>query len=176
MDLTEQAAGAPTTTPGAPAPLTFLFTDVEGSTRLWEERPEGMRSALERHDAIVRAAIADAEGQIVKTTGDGLMAVFDSPSGAVTAAVAAQLALFGQAWPDGCLIRVRMGIHTGEVESRGGDFFGPAVNRTARIMSAGHGGQVLLSEATAGIVESALPDQTSLRDLGEHRLKDLGRP
>ena len=174
--MTEQAAPASTTTPDAPAPLTFLFTDVEGSTRLWEERPEGMRSALERHDAIVRSAIADAQGQIVKTTGDGLMAVFASPLGAVTAAVAAQLALFGQAWPDGCLIRVRMGIHTGEVESRGGDFFGPAVNRTARIMSAGHGGQVLLSEVTAGIVESALPDQTSLRDLGEHRLKDLGRP
>jgi predicted ATPase/class 3 adenylate cyclase len=176
MDLTEQAAAAPTTPRDAPGPVTFLFTDVEGSTRLWEERPEGMRSALERHDAIVRSAIADAQGQIVKTTGDGLMAVFASPIAAVTAAVAAQLELSGQAWPDGCLIRVRMGIHTGDVEARGGDFFGPAVNRTARIMSAGHGGQVLLSETTAGLVESALPDQTSLRDLGEHRLKDLGRP
>ena len=160
----------------APTPLTFLFTDVESSTRLWEEHPDGMRSALHSHDAIIRTAIADADGEIVKTTGDGLMAVFGAPAGAVTAAIAAQRALSEQAWPDGCAIRVRMGIHTGEVESRGGDFFGPAVNRTARIMSAGHGGQVLLSEATAGLIEDGLPDGATLRDLGEHRLKDLGRP
>ena len=102
-----------------------------------------------------RSAIAGSGGEIVKTTGDGLMAVFAVPADAVTAAVAAQHGLFAETWPIGCAIRVRMGIHTGEVESRGGDFFGPAVNRTARIMSAGHGGQVLLSEATAGFVESA---------------------
>jgi predicted ATPase/class 3 adenylate cyclase len=174
--MTERAAPPPTAPPDAPAPLTFLFTDVEGSTRLWEERPEGMRSALERHDAIIRAAIAESEGQIVKTTGDGIMAVFSSPAGAVAAAVAAQRALSAQAWPDGCLIRVRMGIHTGAVDARGGDFFGPAVNRTARIMSAGHGGQILLSEAAADLVARALPDNATLRDLGEHRLKDLGRP
>jgi predicted ATPase/class 3 adenylate cyclase len=174
--MTEQAAAAQTTPRSAPAPLTFLFTDVEGSTRLWEQRPDAMRAALERHDAIVRTAIAESEGEIVKTTGDGLMAVFASPSGAIAAALAAQRGLFAQAWPEGCLIRVRMGIHTGEVEERGGDFFGPAVNRTARIMSAGHGGQVLLSEATAGLVEGLLPDSATLRDLGEHRLKDLGRP
>ena len=103
------------------------------------------------------------------------MAVFAVPVSAVTAAVAAQRGLFAETWPHGCAIRVRMGIHTGEVESRGGDFFGPAVNRTARIMSAGHGGQVLLSEATAGFVEGRLPAGATLRDLGEHRLKDLGR-
>ena len=156
-------------------PLTFLFTDVEGSTRLWETNPETMRPALERHDAIIRSAIAASGGEIVKTTGDGLMAVFAAPVGAVTAAVAAQHGLFAETWPHGCAIRVRMGIHTGEVESRGGDFFGPAVNRTARIMSAGHGGQILLSEATAEFVEGRLPDGATLRDLGEHRLKDLGR-
>ena len=172
--ITEQAANEPPTTP-RDEPLTFLFTDVEGSTRLWETNPERMRPALERHDAIIRSAIADSGGEIVKTTGDGLMAVFAVPLDAVTAAVAAQHGLFAETWPLGCAIRVRMGIHTGEVESRGGDFFGPAVNRTARIMSAGHGGQVLLSEATAGFVEGRLPDGATLRDLGEHRLKDLGR-
>ena len=154
--ITEQAANGPPATP-RDEPLTFLFTDVEGSTRLWETSPERMRSALERHDAILRSAIADSGGEVVKTTGDGLMAVFAVPVGALTAAVAAQHGLFAETWPHGCPIRVRMGIHTGEVESRGGDFFGPAVNRTARIMSAGHGGQVLLSEATAGFVEGRLP-------------------
>ena len=178
-----ETSGSITSEPGVSKPaaprdaaLTFLFTDVEGSTRLWEDRPQSMRSALERHDAIVTSAIAESDGQIVKTTGDGLMAVFASPTEAVAAAVAAQRGLLAQAWPDGCAIRVRMGIHTGEVESRGGDFFGPAVNRAARIMSAGHGGQVLLSEASAGLVEGMLPDGAVLRDLGEHRLKDLGRP
>jgi predicted ATPase/class 3 adenylate cyclase len=172
--ITEEAApGSPTTLHDEP--LTFLFTDVEGSTRLWESNPETMRSALERHDAIMRSAIADSGGEVVKTTGDGLMAVFAVPAGAVTAAVAAQHGLFAETWPAGCPIRVRMGIHTGEAETRGGDFFGPAVNRTARIMSAGHGGQVLLSDSTAGYVEGRLPDGATLRDLGEHRLKDLGR-
>jgi predicted ATPase/class 3 adenylate cyclase len=172
--ITEQGASGP---PAAPPdePLTFLFTDVEGSTRLWETNPERMRSALERHDAIMRSAITGSGGEVVKTTGDGLMAVFAVPAGAVAAAVAAQHGLLSEPWPDACVIRVRMGIHSGGVEMRGGDFFGPAVNRTARIMSAGHGGQVLLSEATAGFVEGRLPDGASLRDLGEHRLKDLGR-
>ena len=158
------------------APLTFLFTDVEGSTRLWERNPEQMRSALARHDVILRAAIAASDGDVVKSTGDGLMAVFAVPIAAVTAGIAAQRALRDEPWPTGCAIRVRMGIHTGEAESRGGDFFGPAVNRTARIMAAGHGGQVLLSGATAELLDGGLPASAGLRDLGEHRLKDLGRP
>jgi class 3 adenylate cyclase len=158
------------------APLTFLFTDVEGSTRLWERNPEAMRSALARHEVIVRAAIAASAGEVVKTTGDGLMAVFAVPIDAVSAGIAAQQALIDELWPDQCAIHVRMGIHTGEAESRGGDFFGPAVNRTARIMSAGHGSQILLSESTAVLVDGQLPDGAGLRDLGEHRLKDLGRP
>ena len=173
--ITEQAANGPRATP-RDEPLTFLFTDVEGSTRLWETNPEPMRSALERHDGILRSAIADSGGEVVKTTGDGLMAVFAAPDGAVTAAVAAKRGLFAEAWPTGCAIRVRIGIHTGEAESRGGDFFGPAVNRTARIMAAGHGSQVLLSDATAAVVGGALKNGATLRDLGEHRLKDLGRP
>ena len=156
--------------------LTFLFTDVEGSTRLWEQNPQEMRSALARHDVILRSAIADSHGDVVKSTGDGLMAVFAAPIAAVTAGIAAQRALLKEAWPAMCAIRVRIGIHTGEAESRGGDFFGPVVNRTARIMAAGHGGQILVSGSTAAVLDGELPGTTTLRDLGEHRLKDLGRP
>jgi class 3 adenylate cyclase/predicted ATPase len=156
--------------------LTFLFTDVEGSTRLWEQYPRAMQTALERHDVLLRTAIGDASGDVVKTTGDGLMAVFDSPGAAVSAAIAAQRALLRETWPAACAIRVRMGIHSGEAEARGGDFFGPAVNRAARIMAVGHGGQVLLSAATVELLAGGLPATASLRDLGEHRLKDLGRP
>ncbi len=154
---------------------TFLFTDVEGSTRLWEQSPDLMRSALARHDAILRAAIAAAGGEVVKSTGDGMMAVFDNPAAAVTASMEAQRALATEAWPDSCPIRVRMGIHTGSAESRGGDYFGPTVNRTARIMAAGHGGQVLVSAATADLLGVVVPGDLRLRDLGDHRLKDLGR-
>ncbi|MBA2719941.1 MAG: AAA family ATPase [Chloroflexi bacterium] len=169
-------AGAPTGAPVRDTQLTFLFTDVEGSTRLWEQYPDAMRPALERHDAILRDAIAGANGAIVKSTGDGLMAAFGEPVDAVSAAIAAQRALLSEPWPQMCAIRVRVGINTGEAESRGGDFFGPAVNRTARIMAAGHGGQTLLSGSTATLVGGRLQDQATLRDLGEHRLKDLGRP
>ena len=166
--------GLPATLPDTP--LTFLFTDVEGSTRLWEQNPDAMRSALARHDVIMRSAIADSDGEVVKSTGDGLMAVFALPTSALSAGIAAQRGLLDERWPDGCAIRVRIGIHTGEAESRGGDFFGPAVNRTARIMAAGHGGQIVLSGSTAALVTGQLPDTVTLRDLGEHRLKDLGRP
>jgi predicted ATPase/class 3 adenylate cyclase len=162
--------------PAREAPLTFLFTDVEGSTRLWEQHPREMQAALERHDALLRTAIGDADGTVVKTTGDGLMAVFVGPLDAVAAAVAAQRALAAEPWPSTCPIRVRMGIHTGDAEARGGDYFGPAVNRAARIMAVGHGGQILLSGASAVLLEPALPETLVLRDLGEHRLKDLGRP
>jgi predicted ATPase/class 3 adenylate cyclase len=165
---------------GSPPPadrlLTFLFTDVEGSTRLWEQYPEAMRSALARHDVLLHTAITGSRGDVVKTTGDGLMAVFGAPVDALSAGIAAQRALLEEPWPEMCAIRVRMGIHTGEAESRGGDYFGPAVNRTARIMSAGHGSQILLSESTAVLVSEHLPETARLRDLGEHRLKDLGRP
>ena len=155
---------------------TFLFTDVEGSTRLWEQYPAAMRTALARHDAILHAAITGADGEIVKSTGDGLMATFGAPLAAVSAGIDAQRALLDEPWPEMCAIRVRIGIHAGEADSRGGDFFGPAVNRTARIMAAGHGGQILLSGSAAELVRDALPAGVGLRDLGEHRLKDLGRP
>ena len=156
--------------------LTFLFTDLEGSTRLWEQFPHAMKPALERHDAILRAAVAGSNGQVVKTTGDGMMAVFASAVGGLSACLTAQRGLVDEPWGEMGALRVRMGLHSGEAQTRTGDYFGPTVNRAARIMAVGHGGQVLLSAAAAALVIDQLPDGATLLDLGEHRLKDLERP
>jgi predicted ATPase/class 3 adenylate cyclase len=156
--------------------LTFLFTDVEGSTRLWEHFPQAMKHALERHDSLLLTAVIAAGGQVVKTTGDGLMAVFGSAADAVLACLAAQRSLLEEPWQDTGALRVRMGLHSGEAQPRGDDYFGPAVIRGARIMAVGHGGQVLLSGTSAALVADRLPDGAALLDLGAHRLKDLGRP
>ena len=156
--------------------LAYWFSDLEASTRLWEEHPEAMHGALARHDAILRQAVEDTGGSVVKTTGDGLMAVFDEPVDAVTAGVRAQQNLDSDPWPDTGPLRVRIGIHIGEAQPRAGDFYGPAVNRAARIMSAAHGGQILLSGSIVADVGDRLPGELSLRDLGEHRLKDLAGP
>ena len=155
---------------------TFLFTDVEGSTRLWEEFPDGMRGAIRRHDSILRTAIEATGGHIVKTTGDGVMAVFSDAADAITASIRAQRDLAAESWEGAVSLRVRMGIHTGMADERGGDFFGPTINRTARIMSAGHGGQVLVSAPSVLAAAERLPAAAGLRDMGEHRLKDLGSP
>jgi predicted ATPase len=151
-----------------------LFTDVEGSTALWETDPDSMRVALERHDGAVRAAVDAHGGRVFATGGDGFAVVFARATDAVAAAAEAQLSVrrLGESVP----IRVRMGIHTGEAVERGGDYFGPTVNRAARLMAAGHGGQVLCSGVTAGIVAESLPPGYGLLDLGDHRLRDLGRP
>jgi predicted ATPase/class 3 adenylate cyclase len=156
--------------------LTFLFTDLESSTQLWEQFPLAMRSALKRHDAILHASVAASNGRVVKTTGDGLMATFASPVGGVSACLSAQLGLLDEPWGETGALRVRMGLHSGQAEARAEDYFGPAVIRAARIMAVGHGGQVLLSAAAAALVIDQLPDGATLFDLGEHRLKDLGRP
>jgi predicted ATPase/class 3 adenylate cyclase len=156
--------------------LTFLFTDLEGSARLWERFPQPMKRALERHDSILLTAVTAAGGQVVKMTGDGLMAVFGSAAEAVRACLAAQRGLVEEPWPETGVLRVRMGLHSGEAQRRGDDYFGPAVIRSARIMAVGHGGQVLLSGASAALVADQLPDGAALVDLGAHRLKDLGRP
>jgi predicted ATPase/class 3 adenylate cyclase len=154
----------------------FLFTDVEGSTRLWERFPQAMKAALERHDRVLQAAVAASSGQVVKTTGDGMMAVFSSATAAVRACLTAQRDLAAEPWGPTGPLRVRMGLHAGEAATRSHDYFGPAVNRTARIMAVGHGGQVLLSAAAASLVADQLPEEADLRDLDIHRLKDLGRP
>jgi predicted ATPase/class 3 adenylate cyclase len=154
----------------------FLFTDIEGSTRLWEQEPERMRSALARHDAVARAAVADNCGTLVKTTGDGVHAAFSDPRDAIAAALQIQHDLADADTTGGVTLRVRCGIHVGVGEQRDNDFFGGAVNRAARIMSAAHGGQILLSQAVANLVDGALPAGVELRDLGSVRLRDLASP
>ena len=155
--------------------LTFLFTDIESSTQLWEQHPEAMKLALARHDAILRQAIETNNGYVFKTMGDAFYAAFPTAPEALTAALAAQRALSAEAWGE-TPIRVRMALHTGAADERDGDYFGPPLNRVARLLSAGHGGQTLLSLATQELVRDCLPVKASLLNLGEHRLKDLFRP
>jgi len=164
------------TAPSASKTLTFLFTDLEGSTHLWQQFPEAMKTVLARHDDLVRAAVEASKGQVVKTTGDGFHAAFASAQDGLSACIHAQRSLLKETWEQTGPLRVRMGLHIGEAQQRGGDYYGTAVNRAARLMSAANGGQVLLSAAFAGIVSDHLPDGASLLDLGEHRLKDLQRP
>ncbi len=155
--------------------VTFLFTDLEGSTRLWEEHPEAMRDALARHDEILRDAVEKRDGVVVKTTGDGLHAAFPVAPDAVAAAVDAQRALTREEWVLPEPLKVRMGLHTGVAEVRDGDYYGTAVNRAARVSAAAHGGQIVASAATADLVRDDLSPEVTLIDLGEHRLRDLGR-
>ncbi len=158
------------------APVTFLFTDIEGSTRLWEKTPDEMRAALARHDALGAAAVTGHRGRVVKTTGDGIHAVFDDPLDAIAATIALQQALADPAATAGVGLRVRCGVHLGVDERRDDDFYGRSVNRAARIMSAAHGGQILVSEAVAVLVRDRLPADVVLRDLGSVRLRDLASP
>jgi len=158
--------------------VTFLFTDIEGSTQLWEQHPKEMKVALAKHDSILRTAIEYNHGHIIKNTGDGIFAVFERAIDAIDATIQGQRDLRSAfSLPASSLsIMVRAGIHTGEAEVRDGDYYGGVLNRAARLMSVAHGGQILLSNATAELVREQLPADTSLRDLGEHRLKDLVRP
>ena len=156
--------------------LTFLFTDIEGSTRLLQELGEGYRRVQDDHAEIMRKAIAEGGGVEVRTEGDSFFAVFATPAGAVRAAVAAQRGLTAHPWSHREPLRVRMGLHTGEGVVGGDDYLGIDVNRAARIAAAGHGGQVLLSDATRGLVQHSLPEGVSFRDLGDHRLKDIAHP
>jgi predicted ATPase/class 3 adenylate cyclase len=152
--------------------VTFLFTDLEVSTRLWEDHPEAMKVALGRHDEIVRSAFESHRGHVVKATGDGFHGVFHTAHDAIDAALVAQAALSAEAWPETGPLRVRMGIHTGETQERDGDYFGSAVNRAARVMAVGHGGQIVCSRAAIEVAGESFP----VRSLGEHRLRDLGAP
>ncbi len=156
--------------------VTFLFTDLEVSTRLWEQEPDAMRGALARHDAILRDAIAGQDGHVVKGRGDGVHAAFATADAALGAAIDAQVAIGAETWTVSEPLRVRMGLHTGAAELRGGDYFGSPVNRAARLMGVGHGGQILVSHATEQLVRDTLPVECELVDLGEHSLRDLGRP
>jgi len=158
--------------------VTFLMTDIEGSTRLWAEAPEAMRAALARHDAIAADAITEHGGFLIKPRGEGdsTFSVFARATDAVVAACALQTALTAEPWPEGALLRVRIAVHTGEADLGVDDYYGTAVNRCARLRSIAHGGQVLVSEATAGLTRELLPEELSLRDLGYQRLRDLAEP
>jgi len=156
--------------------VTFLFTDIEGSTRLLGQHPKQLAAALVRHDALMRDAVAASRGVVFETVGDAVYAAFSSPTDAVTAALSAQLALARQNWGVLGALKVRMGLHGGDVELRGTHYFGAPLYRCARLMSIGHGAQTLLSEMTAAAVRASLPDRAALRDMGTHHLRDLNEP
>jgi predicted ATPase/class 3 adenylate cyclase len=156
--------------------LTFLFTDVEGSTRLWEKEPAAMSTALARHDALVRDAIERHEGYVFMTAGDAFCAAFEDAGRALAAACDAQRSLTTESWTGRVQIKARMALHTGAVEIRDKGYFGQPLNRVARLLAAGHGGQILLSAAAGQLLREVLPAGAALRDMGERRLKDLIRP
>jgi len=154
--------------------VSFLFTDLEGSTRLWEQHPEAMQEALARHDELLRGAVESHCGRVVKSTGDGIHAVFASPLEALGACLDAQRALARERWPESTgVLGVRMGVHAGEAELRDGDYYGSVLNRAARLTAVAHGGQVLVSDSVEPLVRGRLPGEATLVDLGVHRLRDL---
>ena len=156
--------------------VTFLFTDIEGSTKLWEQHPEPMRLALARHDELLRKAIEDNNGYVFKTVGDAFCAAFPTAPDALAAAIQSHLLLLNEEWAETGALRVRMGLHTGQAEERDGDYFGQTLNRVARLQGVGHGQQTLLSQTTYQLVCSVLSSDVSLQDMGQHRLKDLLAP
>jgi predicted ATPase/class 3 adenylate cyclase len=158
--------------------LTFLLTDIEGSTRLWEEHHEAMGGALAGHDRLVSQVVADHGGRLVKAKGEGdsTFSVFTSPAQAVAAALELQRAFAAEPWPLPTPLTVRVAVHAGDAQEREADFYGPVVNRCARLRAIGHGGQVLVSAAVAELVRNDLPEGAYLRELGLHRLKDLAAP
>ena len=153
--------------------VTFLFTDLEVSTRLWDQEPDVMRAALARHDELLREGVAAYGGRVVKGRGDGVHAVFATADAAVRAAIDCELALNAEPWTVSEPLRARMGIHTGVAELRDGDYFGSAVNRAARLEAIAHGGQILCSQATRELARDVLAEGVVFVDLGEHRLRDL---
>ena len=163
----------------APIPtgtVTLLFTDIEGSTQRWEERRDAMAQALRRHDELLRAAIERHDGYVFKTVGDAFCAVFSRAADGVSAAIDAQRALAAEDWSAIGGLHVRMALHSGATDERDGDYFGPAVNRVARLLATAHGGQVVFSDATALLLRGMMPEHSELCDLGEHRLADLAEP
>ena len=156
--------------------VAFLFTDVEGSSRAWEDDPARMSAAMAAHDALVRDAVGAAGGTVVKMTGDGMHAAFSDPLDGLLAALKIQQALADASATRGIALKIRCGLHVGAAERRDNDFFGRAVNRAARIMSIAHGGQILLSQAIVELVRDRLPPDVSLRDLGTVWLRDMSSP
>jgi class 3 adenylate cyclase len=168
------------TTPQPEGTVIFLFTDIEGSTQLWEQFPDRMGDALALHDLLLRQTIQDCGGSVFKTVGDQCCADFAVAPEALRAALNAQRALLqkgrAESSPPPVPIRVRMALHAGAAQKRDGDYFGPALNRVSRLLAAAHGGQVLLSQPACEMIGRALPDGASLRDLGVYRFKGLRQP
>jgi class 3 adenylate cyclase len=159
--------------------VTFLLTDVEGSTGLWETAPEAMGAAVRHHYELLDAAIALHDGvrPVEQGEGDSVVGAFRRASDALAAALDIQRAFYSERWPEGASLKVRIALHTAEAQLRNeGNYFGPAVNRCARLRAVAHGGQVVLSKTTRDVVLDRLPDDVELTDLGMHRLRDLGRP
>ncbi|HEU0116006.1 MAG TPA: AAA family ATPase, partial [Thermomicrobiales bacterium] len=156
--------------------VAFFFTDIEGSTRLWERDRATMQAAVERHLAQLQAAVDAQGGVLFKTVGDAIQAAFPTAPDAVAAALAAQRAILHEDGPDAEPLRARMALHVGEATPADGDYLAPCLNRLARLLAAGHGGQILLSGVTADLARDRLPPGADLRDLGEHPLRDLFRP
>src|SRR5581483_2127216 len=158
--------------------VTFLLTDIEGSTAAWEAQADAMAVALARHDELVEQVVTSRGGRLIKTRGEGdaTFSVFERPSAAAAAAIELQEAIADEPWALREPMRIRVALHTGEVELRDGDYFGRAVNRAARLRSLAVGGQILCSGATAELVIDSLPDDVDLNDLGMRQLKNLARP
>lgn len=156
--------------------VTFLLTDIEGSTQRWEAHRAEMARAVARHDKLVHTAMAKHGGFVFKTVGDAFCVAFSEPENAIAAALDAQRALGSQDFSSVSGLRARMAIHTGTAQERDGDYFGPTVNRVARLLAIGHGGQVLVSGTSTDLLQGSMPSQASLRDLGEHQLRDLAYP
>ena len=156
--------------------VTFFYTDIEGSTRLWEQEPEAMRAAIERHNAVLQTAIDAQGGRVFRTAGDAFCAAFSSAPAAVAAAAEAQRCLHQEKWGLSEPLQVRLVLHSCEAEEHGGDYLGSGLNRVGRLLAACHGGQTLLSLATEELVRDQLPADTRLLDLGQHRLRDLAHP
>lgn len=155
--------------------VTFLFTDIEGSTKMWQAQDAAMSTALARHDALLRQCIAAHGGHVFKTAGDAFCAAYAIATEALASALDSQRALFAERWPEGALIRVRMALATGAAQLRDNDYFGAPVNHVARLLAAGHGGQILLTEITHDLCRDRLPGGSALKSLGEHALKDIAR-
>src|SRR5207244_2327320 len=157
--------------------VTFLFTDIEGSTRLFQQHPDAMKDALARHNALLQDTIGAHRGHVFHALGDGFCTVFEECGDALAAALAAQRALHEESWGDVGAMRVRMGLHTGSAEARDGDYVSSlTLARVQRVAAAGHGGQMLLSSAAADGVRDRLPSGTTLRDLGMQKLRGITDP
>jgi class 3 adenylate cyclase len=159
-------------------PRSLLLTDIVDSVALWEQRPDAMSAAVDRHEAIVQDSVISAGGEMVRTKGEGdsTFSVFTHPAEAVSAAVAVQRAVGSESWPTAVPLRVRAGLHTGDAERRGGDWYGPAVNRAARLRGLAGGGQTLVSGLTAGLVADRLPEGVRLLYRGRRVLRGIERP